>query len=328
MSIVILPHLGTSIPPYLADCVHQIRLWNKDTCIFIILDPIHKGVHFWNDLRSNYDVIYQYTDSLEPTVAHRLFLSSYKCDRTFRQGYWQYVVERFFYVEELMRSLDLSHCLMLEYDVLIYTDLTTLTEKFKTSHQTCRVVCDNKMRCYPSFIYAPNADEMGKLNTFIQANVLSGLNDMELLAKYGNETQQSLHYLPVITEVRNKSMSPRTSLVGHIDHNPYYLSEDSEHFGVLFDSLVVGQYLGGVDPRNAGGHKSGCYMNETALYSMQEMTFRWEHDNALWRPIIDNRPLAMIHLHCKSLKSFLSDRPTVPTDDYAAADILSGLVKN
>ena len=62
MSIVILPYLGTSIPPYLADCVHQIRLWNKDTYIFVILDPVHEGVAFWNDLQSKYGVIYQYTD--------------------------------------------------------------------------------------------------------------------------------------------------------------------------------------------------------------------------------------------------------------------------
>ena len=327
MSIVILPHLGISIPPYLADCVHQIRLWNKDTYIFVILDPIHEGVAFWNDLQSKYGVIYQYTDRLEPTIAHRMFVSAYKCDTAFRQGYWRYVVERFFYVEELMRLLNLEHCLVLEYDVLIYTDLTALTQKFVTSAQTCRLVCDNKTRCYPSFIYAPTADEMGKINTFIQNNVASGLTDMELLAKYGAETGE-LHYLPVITEARNRSVIPRTSLMGHSDANPYYLSEDSEHFGVLFDSLAVGQYVGGVDPRNMGGRKSGRYINETALYTLDEMPFQWVREGGLWKPIVDNRPLVMIHLHCKSLKSFLSDRVGMPTDDYTAEEIMSGLVRN
>jgi hypothetical protein len=106
--------------------------------------------------------MYQYTDQLVPSTAHQAFLTKNTCDTTFRQGYWRYVVERFFYVEEVMRALDLKHCIVLEYDVMIYTDLGVLTSKLKTSHQTCRVVCDNSTRCYPSCIYVPNADAIGQ----------------------------------------------------------------------------------------------------------------------------------------------------------------------
>jgi hypothetical protein len=328
MSIVVLPHLGASIPPYLEDCVHQIRLWNKDTYIFIILDPVHKNVEFWNRLKSTYDVIYQYTDRLEPTLAHRLFNASYKCDTAFRQGYWRYVVERFFFVEELMLALDITHCIVMEYDILIYTDLAKLTTKFKASYPTCRIACDNKIRASPGFIYVPNAEEMGKITAFIQRNVSTGLNDVDLFGKYANEHPESIHYLPLIAEARNKSITPRKSATGHMDANPYYLSQDSEHFGVLFDAAAVGQYVGGIDPRNIGGRKSGSYENETALYSIKEMPLEWMRTNGLWQPMLDTRPLVMIHLHCKSLASFRSDRATTPADDYEVRDILPGLVKN
>jgi len=328
MSNVLIPHLGTSTPPYLVDCVEQIRLWNKDTNIFILLDPCHKGSAFWTDLQTRCFVIYVYTDTLEPTLAHKAFSSAYVCDTKFRKGYWRYVVERFFYVEEVMRDLGLTDCCMIEYDVLIYTSFTELTQKLKASHQTCRLVCDNSTRCYPSFIYVPTAEAMGKITTFIQEHVGSGLNDMELLGKFAKERPEDLHYLPVITEQRNRSVRPRKSATGHVEMEPWYLSENAEDLGVLFDSLVVGQGLGGIDPRNIGGRKSGPYANETALYSMAEMPFEWKHIGGLWQPYLDSRPLAMIHLHCKALKSYRSDRPDMPKDDYTVNEILGGLVTN
>ena len=58
------------------------------------------------------------------------------------------------------------------------------------------------------------------------------------------------------------------------------------------------------------------------------MPFQWVREGGLWKPIVDNRPLVMIHLHCKSLKSFLSDRVGMPTDDYTAEEIMGGLVRN
>ena len=328
MSIVILPHLGPSTPLYLADCVHQIRLWNVDTCIIVVLDSVHRNAPFWKTLQSDYQVIYQYTDELVPSNAHKAFLTKNTCDTTFRQGYWRYVVERFFYVEEVMRALDLKHCIVLEYDVMVYTDLGVLTNKLKTSHQTCRVVCDNSTRCYPSCIYVPNADAIGRLNTFVEVHCASGLTDMELLAKYGKDHPEDLHYLPVITKERNRSVNPRRAFNGHTESDPWYLSEDADHMGVLFDSLVVGQYLGGVDPRNNGGQKSGPYLNESALYSMREMPFEWKHVGGRWQPFVDHRPLAIIHVHCKSLKSFRSDRPTRPINDYQVDDLLPALVPN
>jgi capsular polysaccharide biosynthesis protein len=98
--------------------------------------------------------------------------------------------------------------------------------------------------------------------------------------------------------------------------------------GLLFDTLVVGQYLGGVDPRNNGGQKSGPYLNESALYSMREMPFEWKHVGGRWQPFVDRRPLAIIHVHCKSLKSFRSDRLTRPINDYQVDELLPALVPN
>ena len=297
--------------------------------MFIILDSVHKNTPFWKELQAKYDVIYQYTDRLTPTPAHRLFIGSYKCNVAFRQGDWRFVVERFFYVEELMRLFNLTDCIMMEYDVLVYQDLAQVTEKCKTApNPTCRMACDNIVRGHPAFVYVPTPNAMAHICVFIQDNIATGLNDMDLLGLYAKTQPDFMHFFPVITEARNKTKPLRSSTSGHMSTKHDYLSEDSDHFGKLFDSLSVGQFVGGIDPRNTGGQKFTRYINETALYQITEMPFQWTKVNDLWVPILDGRPLVTIHVHCKSLASFLSDRPTLPSDDYTVDNILPGLVRN
>ena len=41
MASVILTHLGDSVPPYLRDCVHQLRIFNPATPVYVIANPVH-----------------------------------------------------------------------------------------------------------------------------------------------------------------------------------------------------------------------------------------------------------------------------------------------
>jgi hypothetical protein len=99
---------------------------------------------------------------------------------------------------------------------------------------------------------------------------------------------------------------------------------------MLFDSLCVGQWVGGIDSRNTGGHKVARYENESALYNINEMSFEWKKnpENFLWQPILDGYVLATIHVHSKALRCFMSDRPDYPKDDYDVGAINKGLLPN
>lgn len=165
---------------------------------------------------------------------------------------------------------------------------------------------------------------------FLVAIIQTPLEDMQALAAYANANPTMVHYLPVITEKRNKSIPERTSNCGHRSNDTYYLSEDSEHFGLVFDSLVVGQWVGGIDSRNTGGTKITKYENESALYSINEMPFQWKKnpETFLWQPFLDGRLLATIHVHSKSLVSFRSDRPDYPKDDYDVGEVNQTLLQN
>ena len=165
---------------------------------------------------------------------------------------------------------------------------------------------------------------------FLVAIIQTPLEDMQALAAYADNYKGSVHYLPVITKAKNYSIGERVSKCGHKSCDPFFLSEDSEHFGILFDSLVVGQWVGGIDSRNMGGRKVGKYENESALYNINEMKFAWKKDpnTFLWQPSLDDHLLVMIHIHSKSLSSFSSDRPDYPKDDYDVETIYKTLLPN
>ena len=330
MGSLILTHLGESIPPYIQDCVHQIRLWNYDLPIYIILWPCHKGLDFWSKIEQDYSVVLVYTDTLTKTTHHEYFLTNFSGDLEFRKGYWRHVKERFFYVEELMMQKSLEHCISMEYDVLVYRNLRDLFDQLRQSKHMLRMVRDNDDRGHPAFLYIPSIKILREFTLFLVSILKKPLEDMQSLAAYADSNPSKMTYFPVITEQRNRSIVKRKSKLGHITATPEYLSNDAEYFNCVFDSLVVGQWIGGIDSRNVGGNKVSQYENESALYSIKEMTFQWKKspENFLWQPILDGLPLCTIHMHSKALKSFLSDRSDCPCDDYDISQVHSGLLSN
>lgn len=331
MVCIVLTHLGESIPSYIKECLHQLRLWNSETSVYLILEPCHRADNFWISLGKLYHVNIVYTDTLEPTEHHIIFRNYFKGDLQFRKGYWRHVKERFFYFEELMRQYGLEDCISMEYDIMVYGSLENLHEKLQSApHRTLRMVMDNETRGHPGFLYSPDADTIGDFNQFLLTLINHTFEDMESLAIYADMKKDKVHFFPVITESRNRSIPNRQSKEGDETENPFFLSQDSEHFQCLFDSLVVGQWIGGIDPRNTEGFKMSNYENEGALYNINEMLFKWKKDpeNSLWQPFLDDRLLMTIHVHCKALQCFLSDRAECPTDDYDVEGIYKSLLPN
>ena len=323
MHSIILTHLGESIPLYIKDCVHQIRLWNSvnDVDIFIILDQ-EEGP-FWKGLET-YGVKLIHNTKLTPTAQHLAFRKNFSGNTTFRSGYWSHVKERFFYMEELMRDYSLTDVISMEYDIMLYMPLTTLVPALKAYTKNLSIVMDNETRGHPGFMYIPSEEAIHEFNFHIMQMIKSDLEDMQLLALYASRYSEKVSFLPVIPP----TTTPRISLQGHMSANPSFLWAGASELGVLFDSLVIGQWVGGVDPRNSNGIPSLKFENEGALYSMKEYDFSWERCNGLWRPIMAGTPVATIHMHSKALYCFLSDRCDEPVGDYNIDTLLKSLLPN
>jgi hypothetical protein len=345
MGSLILTHLGDSVPPYIKDCVHQLRLWNPNLPVYLILDECHRpeATHLfkaaysgstptlWSTLETDYRVKLVYTDTLKKTAHHQHFNTNLKSDAgldlKFRKGYWQFVKERFFYIEELIQREKLTHTVSMEYDVLVYLNLAPLFQKLAQSHQTLRFVKDNETRGHPGFLYIPNLAAMCHYNQFLVSIMDSGLGDMESFIAYEKKYPERVHYLPVMTRETTLKIPTRKSLDGrHSCSNTGFLYEDAGYLECLFDSAAVGQWVSGIDPRNTGGRKITRYPNEGSLYTVEEVGLEWVQYESKWVPIFDGTPLATIHVHSKALSHLLSDR--IPSDEYDVNDVLIGLVPN
>lgn len=325
---IVLTHLGESVPPYLRDCVKQICLWNPIAAIYLILDDCHKGQAFFTSLDDECGVILVFRSMLEQTPEHKYFIQNFKGDLAFRKGYWRHVKERFFLIHELMVKEDLTNILAMEYDVLLYINIDSMIKELKDS-KVMRMVRDNDQRGHPALLFIPTVESIRRFNNFLISIIHTPLEDMQSLAAYADNSG-AMKYFPVITEERNRSIKKRISTQGHSSENPFYLSDEFERFNMLFDSLTVGQWVGGIDSRNTGGHKIAKYENESALYNINEMSLNWKKDpeTFLWQPFLDGVLLATIHVHSKALSCFISDRSDYPKDDYDVAAVNSGLLPN
>ena len=331
MNSLVLVHLGEGTPLYMNDCFHQLRLWNspETLTIFLILDSFHRGTPYpWSPLTSNYDIQIIYTDELIATDHHQSFCKGTHADLQFRDGYWKFVKERFFFVEELMLQRGLTNVIMMEYDILIYTNLNNLIPALQ-AHTRGRLpmVMDNETRGHPGFLYFETIKPLHAFNMHLLYRLRSNKSDMELLCEFSQQYPEDVCFLPVLTPSKNSSIVPRKTQMGQVVANPFFLSDGFDILQCLFDSAVVGQAIGGIDPRNTNGANTIGYENENALYSLKEMRMEWQKNGSeLWRPLLDGIPLVTIHMHSKALYPFLSDRSDMPKGDFNMGDLFQSLM--
>jgi hypothetical protein len=333
---VLLTHLGDSTPYYIKDCIHQLRLVHAraDLRIVICCNAIHRGTAFWSAL----DAELIFVEDLEPTEHHFMFKRKQATSANFRDGFWSHVRERFFYMEECMRALRLESVFAMEYDVLVYRNLRTLLPAMKTyANGRLAYVMDTFFRGHPGFMFLPSADAVAQFNSFM-IDILydplcilksSDITDMELLYQYRQFYPNhvcTLPLLPASLQISNDTEYTRGSR-NRTHFTP--ITDGAAELGVLFDSAVIGQGVGGIDPRNTGGQKIAPYKNESAFYSILECAFSWKKGaDGLWRPYIHDMPLVTIHMHSKALFCFLSDRSDAPAADYDVQTLLKSLLQN
>jgi hypothetical protein len=137
-------------------------------------------------------------------------------------------------------------------------------------------------------------------NSAIFKNVLDHynfhLNDMENFSHIRRETNL-IKNLPIFISNNEED-----------NDEIRFVTENYEIFQIIFDAAAIGQYLGGVDPKNCSGDTTG-FINETCIIKYNEYQFIWEEIENIKKPfiIINNIkvPIYNLHIHCKNLKKFM-----------------------
>ena len=258
-----------------------------------ILDNINNLLAFGNE---DIDVIISpefksYFDNLNVNIITTDELDDYNfnsnLDKQFRNGFWHFCSLRLFLLYSHIKKNNLENCIHIENDVMVYENLDNISNKFNKN--TIGATFDCNSRVIPGIIYIPNHE----LFEPIIKNYDAGIDDMYNLAKFN---ENIIEPLPIFFD------------------NFYHhkITKHYKKFNCIFDAAAIGQYLGGVDPRNQPGDTRG-FINETCLIKYNNYTFFWIKIDGLYKPYIfyNNNyiPIINLHIHSKNLSNFMGMQP-------------------
>jgi hypothetical protein len=260
------------------------------TCIDQLLKLGHREIYVItnNHLMSNfegYSVFLIDADMLDDVFG---FAKKTTMDSGFRNGFWKHTSARFFALYSFMEQTGVKNVIHIENDVLLYYNCNeTLT--FETNK--LYIPFDTYERNIASIVYIPDSYIFGK----ILAHYDFGKNDMYNFGAIREKTDL-ICTLPIFIDSNSENRERAFVCSGYTKY--------------IFDAAAIGQFLGGVDPRNTPGDSRG-FVNETCVIKYcDEGTIVWKVIDGLKKPFIQIGeivvPIFNLHIHCKNLVLYIS----------------------
>lgn len=269
---VILVTIG-NYQEYILDNIQQLLLFNNDDITVITNQEYFQYFEGYPITLIDCNELYDHN-----------FNENSQLDRVFRNRFMHYCSLRLFYVYSYIKKYNLKNCIHLENDVMTYIQF----DKIEFKENKVYAPFHNDILVIPGFVFIPNDKAFEPI--IDQYDVCK--NDMENLSKFDESVLLPLPVFPNIDPI--------------IKYNKLY-----DEFNMIFDGAAMGQYLGGIDPRN-DGDKSPGYVNDSCIYKYNIYQFEWINENNLWIPylVIDSKyyRICNLHIHCKNLKKFMSNQ--------------------
>jgi hypothetical protein len=189
---------------------------------------------------------------------------------------------------DLMLAFNLRNCLHLENDNVLYFDPTSKIDCFR-AHARFAVPFDRK-RAIPGIVWYRDAEIAKDLASYIHNH--SDIADFDVIRMFCDSGEYDSKPLP--------TMSPKYTLDRGFSTENYAAGYES--FGGIFDAAAIGQYIGGVDPRNIP-ENSRFFINETSDLDLSKCRLIWDYFDSRRTPAIDvdgeNIKILSIHAHSK-----------------------------
>lgn len=220
-----------------------------------------------------------------------------------RGGFWLLASYRLFYVYYLMKKFNLENVIHLENDVPVYYNCDLLLEKVDKGK--LYVPFDTYQRNIASIMYIPNHNVFKEILDKYDPN----LNDMENFFLIRLQTDK-IDNFPIFIDECKDFKDGNSNEYSEIN----FVCRNFNRFGgFVFDAAAMGQYLGGVDPRNIAGDTRG-FINETCVVKYNNYKFVWKRMNEnnnfiISKPFLvvgdKEYPIFNLHIHSKKLDNFI-----------------------
>jgi hypothetical protein len=301
----VLIHIGTNLRDYINNCIDQITLTNPTANVWVLL---HRSESQKVRLLSNVRLVE--LEAIPISLKHRSFQENYRSPLS--GPLWRFSTERFFYLETFMEIYNLRNVIHMEYDNMIYKDMSLFLPIFKV-HYSNKMGCtfDADTRGIAGVMFVDTHEPMNAFTNFILTDKNLNKTDMEYLALFKDydTIQKWIIALPIVPPNYARSWSLKNNS-GHTVKNPSMFSNLFLEFQCVFDAAAVGQYLGGIDPLHNRPNSIG-FINETTVFQCNNLKFEWavaENGHRLpWMICGEERvPIVNLHVHCKNLSAFRS----------------------
>lgn len=306
---IVFVHIGKELPAHAYDSLGQARLFNKSCAIYLLAN--RQALEKSNSTRLNNAAITTIPlESLSQTVEHQKFVTQTTLAKNFREGFWVYASERFLCLSDFVNKYEIEDLIHLETDVMIYTDFSTLLTSLHTNYSGIGITLENDNRCIPGFVYFRDGHSVKQLGRYFADKAKMGKTDMEIIAMFYHEKSSSgcIDTLPIIMPEYYAKFG-FASKKGYRTKNPQWYYNNVDQFQGIFDGAAIGQYLGGIDPRN--GFSVPGFIDEFCLFNCSNLTFVWGIDQEQRRvpfAIFNEKKYKIhnLHIHSKNLKPFSS----------------------
>lgn len=305
---IVFVHIGKKIPNYAFVAFEQARLFNKKCPIVLIANQ-----NAIEDAQAELNkstvtpIVYE---TLKKTNEHIQFNQKSQLDRGYREGFFHLASERFFCLFDYMKQYQQEHIFHLENDITLYCDLEEIFPVFQ--HEYVNLIgatFDNDKRCIPGFIYFSTIEATAKLLTAFEKLIPLKYNDMQVIGICNKLFKYPvIKNLPIVSDTFIKT-HPFKSSSGLATRNPENFWLCFQKFQSIFDAAAIGQFLGGVDPRNCAS--SPGFINESSLLNPSFFKYKWEEDSEGRRcPFAFDGSnwvkINNLHIHSKQLHLFKS----------------------
>ena len=300
-------HIGKKNIDYVEHSLNQAILFNPKIDFFLISneelyyrikEKIYKKINFID------------YNKLEKSREHLKFLSNTKLDKLWNNGFWLHTTERFFYLDNICKLLNLRNIFHVENDIMLYFNLYDKLKIFEDNYDI-GLTFENLNKCVPSFTYFKDYQHIGLLTKFIYKKnrffFQKKLNDMQLLAlfyKHNDNKNCNINILPTMS----KNMMLKNVKKKNLNYFNNY-----QFFNGIFDAANFGLYLDGFD-------KTGVFRNQyinhklwahESSFDFEKYKIFFEKNKGLKTPyiLVDNEKVKIfnLHIHSKNLYKFMSN---------------------
>lgn len=248
MPNLILVHIGNKLPEYFTDCLYQSCIVNSSKSqIYLLVSkcciPFLQSCILKFNIDTSFVNIYE-IEKLESIKINKFIQllqtkKFFKKVEEFRNRFWIYTILRFFLIDSFVELMDLKNTIHIETDVMLYIHfekIINIVNKIKNNDKMICCVSDSPERGIASIMHIPNKVAINNFINYIiniYENTEEFINDMDLLGSYNDKIT-----FPIFPSNENST---------------------------IFDGACIGQYLGGVDPRNSGNKNTVGFINETSV---------------------------------------------------------------